>query len=435
MIRQLCEKAPEVAQTFVTTIREFSNGDVPQHEPAGPGNVTKQSVKSKRVPAKDLSYRPSAKRKTGKTNCPADLGQPGDEGKIGIDYPDGVQCSVSNAEGITAQGGSVGISAEVPGDDINIPRECLTQDPKREDTADGRDTSKIAVDKNKEGSIGPAEATSASNEAKQPNVSSKPMPHIVTSPSAPADMTPVTPIKQMEGALASPLTEEIHRGKIPMSLESVSLSPKFITGSSSTEAAPLMDTIFEAAQIIQQFSKYPHGVPKGVHARVIQTFRKDHQEVIGTSNFNQWSDGSMWIEVLEMGSSANRRVTILNMLEYMGAWEWYDRQVEISLETTFTKKNKPVKRRGAATNVLNSMQDLRTDTETPGKWISGIGRVALGKGGDGSDLPPESCDIGIIKRSERLRKKHISMQLSRGQKLSKLVKELGLGILFNPNIW
>jgi hypothetical protein len=120
----------------------------------------------------------------------------------------------------------------------------------------------------------------------------------------------------------------------------------------------------------------------------------------------------------------------------MGAWEWYDRQVELSQATIRTKKNKPVGRRGAAIHVLDSMQGLRTDTETPGKWISGIGRVALGKGGDESDLLPESCDVGITERDRQLQRKRISMQLSRGQKLStKLVKKLGLGILFRKKIW
>jgi len=56
-----------------------------------------------------------------------------------------------------------------------------------------------------------------------------------------------------------------------------------------------------------------------------------------------------------MGSSDNQRVTILTMLEYMGAWEWYNKQIELSLTSIRTKKNKPVGRRGAATHVLTEM--------------------------------------------------------------------------------
>jgi hypothetical protein len=36
---------------------------------------------------------------------------------------------------------------------------------------------------------------------------------------------------------------------------------------------------------------------------------------MGASNLNQWSDGSMWMRVLDMGSSENQKVTILNMLD------------------------------------------------------------------------------------------------------------------------
>jgi hypothetical protein len=41
----------------------------------------------------------------------------------------------------------------------------------------------------------------------------------------PPDTAPATPTKQMEVVLPSPQTEEIYRGKIPRSLESISTSP------------------------------------------------------------------------------------------------------------------------------------------------------------------------------------------------------------------
>jgi hypothetical protein len=81
------------------------------------------------------------------------------------------------------------------------------------------------------------------------------------------------------------------------------------------------------------------------------------------------------------------------------------------------------------------MQGLRTDFEPPGTWISGVGRVALSKEGSKSDLSAESGDVGITERARQLQRKRISMQLNRGQKLSKLITELGLGILFSPKIW
>jgi hypothetical protein len=66
--------------------------------------------------------------------------------------------------------------------------------------------------------------------------------------------------------------------------------------------------------------------------------------------------------------SGNRdsRALPIPVQEYMGAWEWYDRQVELS-QATIRNKNKLVDRRGAAIYVLDRMQDLRADTGTPGK--------------------------------------------------------------------
>jgi hypothetical protein len=51
-------------------------------------------------------------------------------------------------------------------------------------------------------------------------------------------------------------------------------------------------------------------------------------------------------------------------------------------------------------------------------------------------MSSESGNVNITERATQLRRKLISMQLSRGRKLStKLVKGLGLGILFDLNIW
>lgn len=149
----------------------------------------------------------------------------------------------------------------------------------------------------------------------------------------------------------------------------------------------------------------------------------------------QWSDGSMWMQVLERGSSENNKVTILNMLEYMGAWEWYNSQIKLVQATICTKKNKPVNCQGAAIHVLNQMQKMQIDATGQGSWISGVGRVTLED--DKSDvLLIESGKVSITEQAKQVQRKHISVQLSRGQKLStQLVKELGFGILFSPRIW
>lgn len=82
----------------------------------------------------------------------------------------------------------------------------------------------------------------------------------------------------------------------------------------------------------------------------------------------------MWVDILERGAVEGQKVTVLNMLEYIGVWEWYDSQVRSLQESgrIFTKKGKPAGRKVAVTNVLNKMQS--------GKWIKGLGRLTLEDG-------------------------------------------------------
>ncbi|KAL2846621.1 hypothetical protein BJY01DRAFT_234522 [Aspergillus pseudoustus] len=161
------------------------------------------------------------------------------------------------------------------------------------------------------------------------------------------------------------------------------------------EAPPVQKLIAEAARTLYQLSQYQDGVPKDVHRRILQSLQGSQPQALAASTRNAWSDGSIWVRVLEMGSSRQRQVTIFNMLEYMGAWEWYDGQVRRAQGKILTKKGKQVDRRGATMHVLDEMQNTPTN-----------------------------------------QRRHFSVQLSRGQKLStKLVKNLGFGILFSRRIW
>ena len=227
-------------------------------------------------------------------------------------------------------------------------------------------------------------------------------------------------------------TEEIYRRKIPASLECITSLPPSTPDPYTAETPPI--TIPQATQIIYQLSKYQDAAPRHVHARILQSLRERPEEV-AEPHRSQWSDGSMWMQVLERGSSENNKVTILNMLEYMGAWEWYNNQIKLAQATICTKKNKPVNRQGAAIHVLNPMQKMQMDATGQGSWISGVGRVTLED--DKSDvLLIESGKVSVTEQAKQVRRKHISVQLSRGQKLStQLVKELGFGILFSPRIW
>ncbi|RHZ45973.1 uncharacterized protein CDV56_104172 [Aspergillus thermomutatus] len=227
-------------------------------------------------------------------------------------------------------------------------------------------------------------------------------------------------------------TEEIYGGKIPPSPESIMPQPAPTPDPSLADAAPI--TPLKAAEIIYKFSRYQDGPSREVHARILQSLKGDNPEA-AAARWDQWSDGSMWIHVLETGSSNTKRATIFNMLEYMGASEWYDGQIELAEGTILTTKGQPVGRRGAATYVLNRMQGLRMGSARQGRWISGIGRVTLEE--DGPEVPlEESGDVSLTEKARKSERSRFGFQVSRGRILStKLVRELGLGVLFCPKIW
>jgi hypothetical protein len=143
------------------------------------------------------------------------------------------------------------------------------------------------------------------------------------------------------------------------------------------------------------------------------------------------------MQVLEKGSTQNQTVTILKHVGvYGGMGMVRQAKIELSQMTIRTKKNKPVGRRGAAIHVLNRMQSMPLGSGPRGRWISGVGRVTLTTEGEAGVPQRDDDDHGITEQDRQAQRQRISMQLSRGQKLStKLVTELGLGILFSPKIW
>ena len=193
------------------------------------------------------------------------------------------------------------------------------------------------------------------------------------------------------------------------------------------DAYTLTDHILEAARIIHHLSKYPDGMPRQVYVTILRALRDSRKDVLASSD---WSTGSMWVDILEAGSVENQKVTILNMLEYIGAWEWYDSQVRLVQASgkVLTKKGKPVDHKGAATYLLDKIQRSR-------KYIKSLGMLTL-EDGDATIDSPSNAQGTLAKRNKKLQRKRLITQLSRGQTLSnKLVKKLGLGILFDKNIW
>ena len=173
---------------------------------------------------------------------------------------------------------------------------------------------------------------------------------------APPAIAPVTPPATMDDILHSSQTMKLHREKISTSFDNIFPSPISNVSQSSTELTSISDMVPEAVRTLHGLSKYQKGLSKEVQGAILQTIRRDrtgdHMGTVSVPYRKKWSSGSMWMRILEMGSSENQKVTIYNMLGYMGAWEWYDTQVTLSKDTARTRKNKPLGSKGAATRVL-----------------------------------------------------------------------------------
>uniref|UniRef100_A0A093X852 Ubiquitin-like-specific protease 1 n=1 Tax=Talaromyces marneffei PM1 TaxID=1077442 RepID=A0A093X852_TALMA len=189
-------------------------------------------------------------------------------------------------------------------------------------------------------------------------------------------------------------SENIHRSTMPTSPNRERTESPPVLEESLVEGVSFLDTVHQMVNVIYLLNKHPNDMPRTVHQRILQGLHTNQGSIVD-STANQWSDGRMWMTVLERGSATNRRGSVLNMLEYMGASKWYDGQIELAKRTVRTKENKPVGGKGAATHVLNR----------------------------------------IIHEHSLLDRDAIINQFSRGKKVRVLVKKLGLGILISPKIW
>jgi hypothetical protein len=135
----------------------------------------------------------------------------------------------------------------------------------------------------------------------------------------------------------------------------------------------------------------------------------------------------MWINVLEAGYARSREGTILNMIEWIGASEWYDAELEQAEKAPPpTKRGTPRKR--LATVILDKyLKEVRDTTamESRGKFAS--------EGNE--DRPSSTNSAGIQRRILGTKRKRLLGILHRGRTLRKLIQMTRLGILFDPDIW
>ena len=253
--------------------------------------------------------------------------------------------------------------------------------------------------------------------------------HEITLCEAPlvSDSAPASLVGPVGSALPSPVGEiEIQSSPRPPTPS----PPRALPGLSSPEIPSLGDMITEGVQIICQL-RHQHELPREVYSRILLTLRSDRKVISATRSGSDWSDGAMWVRVLEAGESRNRRNTIFNMLEYMGVWDWFDRQVELILPMLVTGKNIPAARPSAASYVLKQLENLQTTTSQPSKSIGGVGPLTtiLESESTSEKSSPAEC-VKTVQRNV------IRGHLRIGRILrNKLVKELGFGILLSRKIW
>jgi hypothetical protein len=291
------------------------------------------------------------------------------------------------------------------------------------------------------------------------------------------DQTPYTALftPTVNGEVLSPLTEDVRTASLPdkveMTLQGIPSPPSrteqllaslrntapaqaeqvdgehtlpthngqtMLHPSSPRETPTLTDMVAKAVHVIYEMNRRQE-VPTEVHSTILSTLRPSLVGAPTTAavaerpgsiwiagSSTTWS-ASMWINVLEAGYARSREATILNMIELIGASEWYDAELEQAEKAPPpTKRGRPRKR--LATLVLDKyLKEVRDTTamESPGRLAS--------EGNEDRPSSTKSADIHsriLDTKRQRLRK-----NLHRGRTLRKLIQMTRLGILFDPDIW
>ncbi|KAF7173935.1 hypothetical protein CNMCM6106_008021 [Aspergillus hiratsukae] len=203
-------------------------------------------------------------------------------------------------------------------------------------------------------------------------------------------------------------------------------------GTPASETA-FKELILSLVKTIYELCNCPGGPPQAACQSILQSLQKGR-----FGELSEWSDGASWMRMLDMGSSQQNKVTVSNMLMYIGLWEWFDQQVNYVQDKIRTKKNKLMGEKAAKTHVLNEMQNSLQDSgpqpAAQEKWFSRVGMVTLEENACG--ILPRDGLTSMTSMAKIQQRSRISTLLHRGKWLStKLVKELGRGILLHPKIW
>lgn len=168
--------------------------------------------------------------------------------------------------------------------------------------------------------------------------------------------------------------------------------------------------VAKAVHLMYEMSRRQE-VPTKVHARILSTLRSGLRGIQANTTVaerpdSMWITASMWINMLEAGHARSKEITILNIIEWMSASEWYDAELEQAEKAPPpTKRGTPRKR--LATIVLDKYLKEAHDATT----MKGPENLTSK---DNEDRPLSVDSAGIQKRILDIRRKRLNNIFHRG---------------------
>ncbi|KAH8595137.1 hypothetical protein B0O99DRAFT_159895 [Bisporella sp. PMI_857] len=135
----------------------------------------------------------------------------------------------------------------------------------------------------------------------------------------------------------------------------------------------------------------------------------------------------MWINMLEVGHNRSRKSSIFNMIEWIGASEWFDAEIEEAEKAPPPTKRGVPRKRLATIILIKYMKEAYGITE-----IEATGTLAFK---NSEDCPSFMDSAKVEKKFFDARRLRLNVVIQRGRILRRLVQATHLGILFDENIW
>lgn len=208
--------------------------------------------------------------------------------------------------------------------------------------------------------------------------------------------------------------------------------------STATELGPSSLTstwnmILAATDTLYAFEQHPPDLSDTVHQAILQTLRENLQGHDSPSPKGESSTGTTWTDVIERGWATRQKVSILNMVEWMGSAACFDQQVRMMQDAPGDGGRKS----GAKTAATRLLNELFDSPMVPGRHadaVPGTGAVSRRRTSN-FDTTENMASRSPVKIKHQNRR-YVTMQLCRGRRLwNTILIKLNLNILLSPDIW